>query len=247
MINNDQRHSICEIIIILAIIAIVVYIIIHNGGGLNRDSKNEHFDIISSIEAGKITCNTLGVSTSSIASIIDIIYPVGSIYISINTANPKDLFGVGIWQHLPADKYLRTLTDGNTAESGLCGGGDTIEEKMLPKHSHLFDYVDTIGWDTLDGNKNEREALKSCKHAGEDSKKWLYNDWLKKQAQVIDKDVSITSHLHIPSLNAYRQSWVTSDHRRMVYQHVVAQSRQTGNGEGFYPSFIRIHAWKRTA
>ena len=217
MINNDQRHSICEIIIILAIIAIVVYIIVHNGGGGCK--VDENFDKISSIEAGTVSCDTFTVS--NIASIIDVIYPVGSIYISINTANPKDLFGVGIWQHLPADKYLRTLTDGNTAESGLCGGGDIIEENMLPKHRHgILSFYDDCNYNPCD--LNDGYGMKSIFPDG-DKTKTPYD------IMSIPNDLSksIKNNGGAP--------------RRTTY------TEYTGEGKGFYPSFIRIHAWKRTA
>ena len=49
-------------------------------------------------------------------SIVDLIYPVGSIYMSMNSANPEKLFG-GKWEQLPSGYFL---------ESATSGAGDTV-------------------------------------------------------------------------------------------------------------------------
>lgn len=59
-------------------------------------------------------------------ALVDLIYPVGSIYMSVNTVSPATLFG-GTWEAIQ-DKFL--LCSGNTYVSGSTGG--RIE------HSHLY-------------------------------------------------------------------------------------------------------------
>lgn len=54
----------------------------------------------------------------------DIIYPVGSIYISVNNTNPSTYYG-GTWEQIK-DRFL--LACGNTYSNGATGGSD--------KHSH---------------------------------------------------------------------------------------------------------------
>ncbi len=53
---------------------------------------------------------------------IDNIYPVGSIYMSINSTNPRDLFG-GTWEQIQ-DKFL--LCCGTTYAAGSTGGAATM-------------------------------------------------------------------------------------------------------------------------
>ena len=62
---------------------------------------------------------------------IDDIYPIGSIYMSINSNNPSTLFG-GTWEQIK-DKFL--LACGNTYPNGSTGGN--------AKHSHN---LSTNGW-----------------------------------------------------------------------------------------------------
>lgn len=62
-------------------------------------------------------------------SIIDLIYPVGSIYMSVNAANPETLFG-GTWQQIK-DKFL--LSAGDTYAAGTSGGS---AKATLPSHTH---------------------------------------------------------------------------------------------------------------
>ena len=50
--------------------------------------------------------------------IVDIIYPVGSIYISVNSTNPSQLFG-GTWERIK-DKFL--LASGDTYANNTTGG-----------------------------------------------------------------------------------------------------------------------------
>lgn len=67
-------------------------------------------------------------------NIIDLIYPIGSIYMSVNNVNPSTLFG-GTWEQLK-DKFL--LGAGDTYNNGETGGEatHTLTENEMPLHSH---------------------------------------------------------------------------------------------------------------
>lgn len=65
-------------------------------------------------------------------SIIDLIYPVGSIYMSVNSADPGTLFG-GTWKQIK-DRFL--LSAGDTYAAGNTGGSaDAVVVKHLHKPS----------------------------------------------------------------------------------------------------------------
>ena len=65
---------------------------------------------------------------------VDFIYPIGSIYMSVNSTNPGTLFG-GTWSQLK-DRFL--LGAGNTYTNGNTGGAATVTltVNQMPKHSH---------------------------------------------------------------------------------------------------------------
>ena len=67
-------------------------------------------------------------ASSQLFPLLEIIYPMGSIYISTVNASPKDLFGFGEWERLE-DRYL--LGASNNYQVGSTGGNTT--------HSHGLD------------------------------------------------------------------------------------------------------------
>ena len=98
------------------------YIAGETGGEINLDSfltKNE----AASIYAPK--------------KILEVAYPVGAIYLSVNSTNPSSLFGFGTWERIE-DKFL--LGASSTYVAGTTGGEVshilTVDE--MPSHSHTF-------------------------------------------------------------------------------------------------------------
>jgi len=74
---------------------------------------------------------------------LDQVYPVGSIYMSVNNTDPGTLFG-GTWTQIQ-DTFL--LSAGSTYTAGNTGGaathyhttGDcTLTEQQIPSHRHLI-------------------------------------------------------------------------------------------------------------
>ena len=61
--------------------------------------------------------------------VVDIVYPVGSIYMSVNSTSPATLFG-GTWEQLK-DKFL--LASGDTYSNGATGGS---ADATLVSHQH---------------------------------------------------------------------------------------------------------------
>ena len=68
---------------------------------------------------------------------LQIVYPVGSIYMSMAETSPRILFGFGTWEQIK-DTFL--LTAGDTYNVGSTGGEAvhalTIDE--MPAHTHAF-------------------------------------------------------------------------------------------------------------
>lgn len=66
---------------------------------------------------------------------IDNVYPVGSIYMSVNSANPETLFG-GTWEALDEGRVL--IGAGSAYPAGSTGGEatHTLTTDEMPSHSH---------------------------------------------------------------------------------------------------------------
>lgn len=68
------------------------------------------------------------------SQLLNSIYPIGSIYMSVNSTNPENFIG-GTWERIQ-DKFL--LASGSTYSAGSTGGEAThkltIDE--MPKHNH---------------------------------------------------------------------------------------------------------------
>lgn len=72
---------------------------------------------------------------------IDDIYPVGSIYMSVNNTSPATLFG-GTWQQIK-DTFL--LACGDTYSNGATGGEatHTLTTDEMPSHKHRLGVPNT--------------------------------------------------------------------------------------------------------
>lgn len=70
--------------------------------------------------------------------LIEMVYPVGSIYMSMNNTSPNILFGFGEWEQIE-DRFL--LAAGPTYSAGTTGGEaeHTLTELEMPAHDHEFD------------------------------------------------------------------------------------------------------------
>lgn len=66
---------------------------------------------------------------------LDTIYPIGSIYMSINSTNPKKYYG-GEWEQIE-DKFL--LACGTKHSNGSTGGEEnhTLTINEMPSHTHI--------------------------------------------------------------------------------------------------------------
>lgn len=78
-------------------------------------------------------------------SIADFIYPVGSIYMSLNNTSPSVLFG-GTWVQI-AGKFLLASGGGYTKgdEGGNPGGLHTLASAEMPQHAHTVTVQNSVG------------------------------------------------------------------------------------------------------
>lgn len=79
--------------------------------------------------------------------IIDLIYPIGSIYMTVSDTNPFETIKFGVWEKIE-NRFL--LASSNIHMNGETGGEEnhTLSINEMPKHSHKMKY-DSIGWTAL--------------------------------------------------------------------------------------------------
>ena len=76
---------------------------------------------------------------TSVTSLIDLVYPVGAVYISMNQTSPQTLFG-GTWKQIQG----RFLIGAGTAYPAGSTGGEathTLTASEIPDHTHSFKYT----------------------------------------------------------------------------------------------------------
>lgn len=83
------------------------------------------------------------IGAATVSAMLDKAYPVGSIYMSVNSTNPKTLFG-GTWVQIN-DRFL--LAAGTTYKAGTTGGEAThkLTENEIPEHRHSIWYPNANG------------------------------------------------------------------------------------------------------
>lgn len=125
-------------------------------------------------------------------TIADLIYPVGSIYMSVNSTDPSTLFG-GSWERIQ-DRFL--LASGNSYGAGTTGGS---AKATLPSHTHTFGSGGYQMWgakigtgSTEPGNQISGDAKYYAAAKGGSTSNY---DWL---SRVDSKGVSDVSQANMP-------------------------------------------------
>ena len=117
--------------------------------------------------------NIAQVVTPTNANIVDLIYPVGSIYMAVNNTSPATLFG-GTWVQIE-DTFL--LAAGTTYTAGDTGGEatHTLTENEMPTHIHKMQFYTTSGnrnggYTWTNGTNKGKLSDETLSSAGMDSK-----------------------------------------------------------------------------
>lgn len=89
-----------------------------------------------------------------IGDYVDLIYPVGSIYMSVNATNPKNLFG-GTWEQIQG-RFLLGMSSSYPAGSQGGEATHTLTANEMPNHTHQ--YIDY--WTVASASGTGRQAVK---------------------------------------------------------------------------------------
>ena len=195
----------------------------------------------------KITTCITSMIESNNSSIVDKIYPVGSIYMSMNNMNPSSLFG-GSWEKLPGGRCLVNtsyLDDNDMTYSPYIKAGETggYQNTQLVSHSHIFEHrhylnndervPGTSDWDTQHGYLTYvlNSGVSRFKVAPSTASNARYVLGGKTGASSAEKSGLTFSSYQNQMDNTYTDTVGNIE----------------GNNNANYPPYIGVNMWKRTA
>ena len=106
------------------------------GVEMGQQAKQTDAKIAAITETANAAAASAAAAIAGMEQVWNLVYPVGSIYMSVNSASPEVLFG-GTWERIQ-DTFL--LAAGNSYAAGETGGeaAHTLTVDEMPSHSHDF-------------------------------------------------------------------------------------------------------------
>ena len=200
-------------------------------------SNNNKFNLDSD---GNLTVNSLTTTVSSSADLdFNEIYPIGSVYLSVNSTNPSVYFG-GTWEQING-YYLYAGNTNNTGGSSLTGeasgntGSTTLTVNQIPSHSHSIPSLNG----TASSNGSHTHNIGADFDGGAGSARYTVHSRGTSGAGYLMATSSSGAHTHSVSTNVSNtgSSGGTSSHTHSLNNHT-----HTIN-----PPFYSLFVFKRTA
>ena len=187
-------------------------------GLVKNDGSIDSNDYVTSQELPSKTSDLINDSSFTT---LEAVYPVGSIYMSVNTVSPSVLFGFGVWEKIE-DKFL--LGCGTTYADGSTGGS---ADSVVVSHNH-----------TQNSHKHIAPANRKFVLVGNGAN-WSYTSQIK-----IRTDGSGTAHYY-PHSNS-DTGGVIEYNETAEASPTINSTGEDGTGKNM-PPYIAVNIWKRTA
>ena len=108
--------------------------------------------------------DTVEIENLKANNLVDLIYPVGSIYMSVNNVSPAVFIG-GIWTQIK-DTFL--LTAGDKYSAGSTGGEatHTLIKDEMPSHSHSYSFTHSHSGSVQNGGVDHTHIQQAVNYTG---------------------------------------------------------------------------------
>ena len=126
--------------------------------------------------------------------VLDNVYPVGSIYMNVNSTNPGTLFG-GTWEQIQG-RFLLGMSGSYPAGSQGGEATHTLSTNEMPAHSHNFSYTETDQNKSWSDNILQKSGTAYPERLGVNMK--LGGDWSSLGYLVIDNTGGNQPHNNMP-------------------------------------------------
>jgi len=182
------------------------------------------------------------------SDLLDLIYPVGSIYMSVNSTNPSELFG-GTWEQIK-DRFLLSKGDTYTT-NGATGGASTVAltNAQMPRHTHTQNAHNhtQAGHSHGTGNSTNKYfmATNNTTIQSSDSKKQITNGSTNYVVYSTSSDTSIGKYTATDS----KTPTINDKTATNKYTGGSGTSESASNGVAHenMPPYLVVNVWKRTA
>lgn len=210
----------------------------------------KEYDIVLTIPTGKSVTGlsfvlqsttadvSSSISPSNIDGLFNAIYPVGSIYMSVNSTSPATLFG-GTWERLK-DKFL--LSAGDSYSAGATGGEatHTLTESEMPSHTHTQNAHSHIVKPHSHSTSTSGEYFVTSEMDTANNTKVSYNA---NGNRIVDGQAENTG-------STFHHRVATGSESEAVQTYdFTATNQNTGGGQSHnnMPPYLAVYMWKRTA
>ena len=176
-------------------------------------------------------------------NILDIMYPVGSIYTNYNVStNPATLMGFGTWSAVAEGRMLVGKESSGTFDTATATGGSetqSLDAGDIPSHRHgMANHRHTFSGTTGNPSANHQHAQYVSANAGTSASRLDFNS---------DTQSSIYGQgCHTDTVSSWHTHTVSGN---TGYYGTGAYTGYYGSGNSFsiLPPYLVVYLWRRTA
>lgn len=182
------------------------------------------------------------------------LYPVGSVYISFNSADPSTLFG-GTWSRLK-DTFL--LASGDTYAANTTGGSatKTISVNNMPAHNHTVNASGNHNHTATTSTAGNHSHTGTTSWGGEHTHTFTYPNRANPDHAVTGGSAGHNETWNTSSAGGHNHSFTTStngNHTHTLTTTTNGSHTHTTNNTGgglplnIMPPYQTVYMWRRTA